>query len=178
MNRKILIVFVITLFLDQISKALVSSMMSLGHSIKIINNFFYITYLNNYGAAWSMFTDKNTFLIILSIVALIIMYRFIYVFEKNKRNTFAFGLVMAGIMGNLIDRWLFGYVRDFIKLNFVDFYLKIICSVIFFQNQFTYRSVYYPVFNIADIAVVVGVLLILIAIFKGEDKSGKNSSTR
>ena len=158
MNRKILIIFGITLFLDQVSKAVVSSMISLGHSIKVINNFFYITYLNNYGAAWSMFTDKNTFLIILSIIALIIMYRFIYVFEKNKRNTIAFGLVMAGIMGNLIDRWLFGYVRDFI-----DFKI------------FSYD---YPVFNIADIAVVVGVLFIIIAIFKGEDKNGKVSSTR
>ena len=158
MNRKILIIFGVTLFLDQISKAIVSSMMSLGHSIKVIKNFFYITYLNNYGAAWSMFTDKNTFLIILSIIALIIMYRFIYVFDKNKRNTFAFGLVMAGIVGNLIDRWLFGYVRDFI-----DFKI------------FSYD---YPVFNIADIAVVVGVFFIMIAIFKGEDKSGKDSSTR
>ena len=158
MNKKIIIIFLCTLFLDQISKSIVASCLSVGKSIKLIKDFFYITYLNNYGAAWSLFSDKNTFLIIVSIVFVIIIYRFMYVFDKNKRNSLAFGLILGGIIGNLIDRWLFGYVRDFI-----DFKI------------FGYD---YPVFNIADMAVVVGVLLLIIAIIKGEDKDGKDISTR
>ena len=156
MNRKILIITIITLFLDQISKAFIDSIFKVGESIKIINNFFYITYLNNYGAAWSILNNKNTILIIMSLIALVIIYRYMYVFEKNKRNSIAFGLVMGGIVGNLIDRWLFGFVRDFLDIRI-----------------FSYD---YPTFNLADVAVVIGVILLIVAIIKGEDKSGKVSS--
>lgn len=152
MNKKIMIVFAITLFLDQLSKSIIASTIKLGESIKVIKDFFYITYIHNYGAAWGIFTNRNTLLIIVSIIFIIIVYRFMYVFEKNKRNSIAFGLILSGIVGNLIDRWLFGYVRDFI-----DFKI------------FKYD---YPVFNIADMAVVIGVILLIVAIFKGEDRSG------
>ena len=158
MNKKILIVFMITLFLDQISKAIVSSVMKLEESVVVIKNFFSITYINNYGAAWSLFTHKNVLLIILSIISLIVIYRFMYVFNKNKRNTIAFGLLFGGIMGNLIDRWLFGSVKDFL-----DFKI------------FNYD---YPIFNVADIAVVLGVFLLIIAIIKGEDKIAKDKSSK
>lgn len=155
MNKKIIVIFLFTLFLDQISKSIVASCLSIGKSIKVIKDFFYITYINNYGAAWSLLSNKNTFLIIISIIFVIIIYRFMYVFDKNKKNSLAFGLIIGGIIGNLIDRWFFGYVRDFI-----DFKI------------FGYD---YPVFNIADMAVVIGVILLVIAIIKGEDKVGKNS---
>ena len=156
MNRKILIITVITLFLDQISKSFIDSLLKVGESIKIISNFFYITYLNNYGAAWSILSNKNALLIIFSLISLIIIYRFIYVFKRNNRNTFAFGFIIGGIVGNLIDRWLFGYVRDFIDIRI-----------------FNYD---YPTFNIADVAVVIGIFLLIIAIFKGEDKIENTSS--
>ena len=158
MNRKILIIFIITLFLDQFSKGIVSSAMKLEESIPVIKDFFNITYINNYGAAWSIFTNKNVLLIILSIVSLIVIYRFIYLFKNNMRNNIAFGLLFGGIIGNLIDRWLFGSVKDFL-----DFKI------------FNYD---YPIFNIADIAVVLGVILLIIAIFKGEDKIGKDKSSK
>ena len=156
MNRKILLVCVIVLFFDQISKSIASAFLSVEESIVVVKNFFSVTYINNYGAAWSILKDKNVLLIILSLVSLLIIYRFMYLFKKNKRNNIAFGLVLAGITGNLIDRWLFGYVRDFLDFN------------IFGYN--------YPVFNIADTAVVIGVILLIIAILKGEDKIGKDSS--
>ncbi len=156
MNKKILIYSAIVLFLDQLSKGFISAFMKVGDNIKVISNFFYIRYLNNYGAAWSLFNNRNTFLIIVSIISLIIIYRFMFLFKKNKRNDLAFGLIIGGIVGNLIDRWLFGYVRDFL-----DFYI------------FNYD---YPIFNIADMAVVIGVILLIIAIIKGEDRSGKISS--
>ena len=72
MNRKILIITVITLFLDQISKSFIDSLLKVGESIKIISNFFYITYLNNYGAAWSILSNKNALLIIF----LVVLYNF------------------------------------------------------------------------------------------------------
>lgn len=156
MNRKILLVFAITLFFDQISKSIVSAFIKLDYSISVIRDFFNITYINNYGAAWNFLNQKNVILISLSIISLVIIYRFMYIFKQNKRNNIAFGLILGGITGNLIDRWLFGYVRDFL-----DFKI------------FNYD---YPVFNIADCAVVIGVILLIFAIIKGEDNSEKNHS--
>lgn len=156
MNKKILIIFAITLFLDQLTKSLAQAFIKLNYSLVIIKNFFNLTYVNNYGAAWSILSNKNTLLIMISLISLVVIYRFMYVFNKNKRNNIAFGLLFGGIAGNLIDRWLLGYVRDF-------FDFKI----------FNYN---YPIFNIADCAVVIGVILLIIAIFKGEDKTNDNSS--
>jgi signal peptidase II len=76
-------------------------------------------------------------------------------FKKNKRNNIAFSLLIGGILGNLIDRIIHGYVIDYFH-----FYL------------FGYD---YPIFNIADIGIVIGVILIIISIWKGEDKNGNSS---
>ena len=149
MNKKILLIFVITLFLDQLTKSLVQAFIKLEYSLEIIKNFFSLTYVNNYGAAWSILSNKNTFLIIISIVSLVIIYRFMYVFNKNKRNNVAFGLLFGGISGNLIDRTLLGYVRDFL-----DFKI------------FNYN---YPIFNIADSLIVIGVFLLLITAKGGRE---------
>ena len=121
MNKKILLIFVITLFLDQLTKSLVQAFIKLEYSLEIIKNFFSLTYVNNYGAAWSILSNKNTFLIIISIVSLVIIYRFMYVFNKNKRNNVAFGLLFGGISGNLIDRTLLGYVRDFLDFKIFNY---------------------------------------------------------
>lgn len=156
MNRKILIIAAFTLLLDQITKVIIESFLSINEEWYIIQNFFSIHYINNYGAAWSILNNKATILIILSLIALIIIYRFMYLFKENKRNNLAFGLIVGGLVGNLMDRWLFGYVRDFL-----DFKI------------FTYD---YPVFNVADIAIVIGVILLIYAIIKGEDHREKNNS--
>ena len=67
----------------------------------------------------------------------------------------AFGLLYGGIIGNLIDRMLYGYVIDFLDFKIFNFN--------------------YPVFNIADIGIVIGILLLIIAIFKKEDECGNSS---
>ena len=72
----------------------------------------------------------------------------------NIRNKIAFGLVFGGLLGNLLDRIIYGYVRDFISLQF--------------------GSYQYPIFNIADIAIVIGIIFIIIAIIKKEDVYAKN----
>lgn len=153
MNRKILLVAVITLFLDQISKAIIEMFLHLNEEIVFIQNFFSLHYINNYGAAWNILDNKVPIIIFISLLSLIVIYHFMYVFQINRRNNIAFGLVVGGMTGNLMDRWLFGYVRDFF-----DFQL------------FHYN---YPIFNIADIAIVIGIILLIIAILKGEDHREK-----
>lgn len=158
MNKKILIIAIVALALDQISKVITGMFLTLNQSIKVIPNFFYLTLVHNEGAAWGLFSNTKFIIAIGTIIALILIYHFIYCFKQNKRNTLAFGLLIGGLGGNLIDRVLFGYVRDFL-----DFYI------------FNYD---YPVFNIADICIVIGVILLIIAVLKGEDVNENNSNRK
>lgn len=157
MNRKIFAVSVITLFIDQITKIIIPIFLKVGEKTTIIKNFFSIYFIENYGAAWSIFDYKVEILIVASIVSLIILVRYMYNFKTNKRNNIAFGFVIGGIFGNLIDRVFLGYVRDFLS--------------------FKIASYQYPIFNFADVAIVLGVFLLIIAILKGEDKNENSSTT-
>lgn len=157
MNRKILIIGIIALVMDQITKILAESYLILNKSVVVIDNFFSLTLCRNQGAAWGILKDRGWIIIVFSILAILLIYHFIYCFKNNMRNNIAFGLLFGGLEGNLLDRIIFGYVRDF-----MDFYL--------FKYDF-------PVFNVADICIVVGVILLVIAIIKGEDLS-ENSSRR
>lgn len=158
MNKKILTISIIAFSLDQISKILTGVFLKLNSSIKIIPNFFYLTLVHNEGAAWGLFSNAKIIIALGTLVALVLIYHYIYCFKPNKRNTLAFGLLIGGLAGNLIDRLMFGYVRDFL-----DFYI------------FNYD---YPVFNIADICIVFGVILLIIAVLKGEDVNENNSKSK
>lgn len=155
MNRKILTIAMVTLVIDQITKSIIGNLIKVGTTKQIIKNFFYITIVHNDGAAWGIFSNRSIVIIIGTIISFFIIYKFIYGFKKNTRNNIAFGLVLGGLVGNLCDRLFLGYVRDFL-----DF--------IIFKYDF-------PVFNIADIAIVIGVILLIIAIIKGEDVNEDNS---
>ena len=158
MNKKILIIAIIALAFDQISKIIAGIFLTLNESIQLIPSFFYLTLVHNEGAAWGLFSNAKIVIAIGTLVALVLIYHFIYCFKKNKRNTLAFGLLIGGLGGNLIDRVMFGYVRDFL-----DFYI------------FKYD---YPVFNIADICIVLGVIFLIIAVLKGEDVNENNSNSK
>ena len=150
MNRKIFAISIIVFIIDQVSKNVLSAILTLNKDVEIVKDFFYITLTNNYGAAWSILENKTILIIIGTLIALVIIYKFMYSFKMNKRNIIAFGILTGGILGNLIDRIIHGYVIDF--LNF---------------KIFGYN---FPVFNIADVAIVCGIFLLIYAIIKGEDK--------
>lgn len=151
MNKRIVIISILVLIVDQITKLLMQ--MSSG-TIHLINNFLYFTFYKNTGASWSILEGKVTFLIIVSIIMLVLVYSLMFSYASNKFNDTAFGLLFGGILGNLCDRIFYGYVRDFIGLN------------IFGYN--------FPIFNIADMSIVIGVILIVVATFKGDVKNGIN----
>lgn len=150
MNKKTYIIALIILIIDQISKSLIEVSYNLGDSISVINNFFNITVVHNTGGAWSIFNNHSYIFIIFSIIAIIVLFKFMFSFKNNYRNNIAFALTIGGILSNLADRIFLGYVRDFL-----DFKI------------FNYD---YPIFNIADITIVIGIMLLIIAIIKGEDK--------
>lgn len=155
MNKKTFLVAVLILILDQVSKSVIEILVGFEKSIKVIDGFFKLTSLHNTGGAWSILNDHGLFFIIASILAIIILLKFMFSFKENKRNILAFGLLFGGILSNLADRIFLGYVRDFL-----DFKI------------FNYD---FPVFNIADIAIVLGVVLLILAILKGEDKNAANN---
>ena len=137
------------LIIDQISKTLIETFFKLNDSVQVIKDFFYITVVHNTGGAWSIFSDHSYLFIIASVIAVILLIKFMFGFKNNLRNNIAFAFLFGGIFSNLADRIFLGYVRDFL-----DFKL------------FGYN---YPIFNIADITIVVGVILLIVAVIKGED---------
>ncbi len=155
MKKKIVFIAIIVLAIDQISKIIATTFLKLNYSVQVINKFFYLTLCQNEGAAWGLFSNNKAVIIIGTIIAIALIYHFVYVFKDNKRNNIAFGLLIGGLLGNLVDRIIFGYVRDFL-----DFYI------------FKYD---YPIFNVADICIVIGVALLMIAVIKGEDSNESDS---
>lgn len=149
MNKKMVIISTIVLIIDQITKSM-AQIYSV--NISLIGNFFRLSYYQNTGAAWSILEGRQTLLIVISLIMLVLVFNMMYSYENNKLNNTAFGLLVGGILGNLIDRIFNGYVRDFLEFN------------IFGYN--------FPIFNIADMGIVIGVILVLLSTIKGEFKDG------
>jgi len=147
--KKMLPIIGISLILDQIIKVIIINYLSLYQSINVIKSFFNITYVRNNGAAWSILSGNRLLLISISIVALIIIYNcFIRNQKLTKLENFSYGILIGGTVGNLTDRIFRGYVVDYL-----DF------------NLFGYN---FPIFNFADICIVIGISLICIVLIGGE----------
>ena len=84
MNKKIVIISIIVLAFDQITKIIAATFLKLNTSIKLINNFFYLTLCQNEGAAWGLFKNSKIIIILGTIVAIVLIYHFVYVFKENK----------------------------------------------------------------------------------------------
>ncbi len=155
MQKKIIIYSIIFFTLDLISKVIVNNFVSLTESITVINNFFYLTNVHNLGAAWSLFSGQRILLIVVGIAALFFIFRWINDFKNNNKNIWAFSLLISGLLGNLFDRIIYGYVRDFL--------------------DFRFGSYNYPVFNLADTFIFCGVIVLILAIIKGEENGSKSN---
>lgn len=152
MKKKEIILISVLLIVEETFKNILE-IITQNKTIDIIPNFFKLEYVKNTGAAWSIFTNQTLFLIIISFVCLIFLTFFKHTIKESKLKMYSFSLLYAGILGNLIDRILFGYVKDFFSVNF-----------------FNYD---FPVFNIADIFIVSGAFLLIINIWKEEKKNEK-----
>ena len=147
-----LIIFVSVLMIDMVTKYMVQSNVAY-HSICVIDGFFNITYAQNTGAAWSMFAGQQMLLAGIAIVAVVAFGFMLYKTDKEQLVTrLGYVLIMSGALGNLIDRLFYGYVRDF--LDFIIFGYD------------------YPIFNVADMALCIGVGLLILDIMldRGKDE--------
>lgn len=142
----IFLVALITLLLDQWFKILVERSFDLGQSLPVIDDVFHLTYVRNQGAAFGLFSDYTVILIVISLVILAGV--FYLLFSLKLESTIirlAFGLVIGGAIGNLVDRIRLGYVIDYL-----DFRI-------------------WPVFNLADVALVIGCGLIIVLLWKSRN---------
>ncbi len=135
----------VLLIIDQSTKLLVSECMQLGESI-VVSSFFNLTYVHNHGAAFSFLADEggwqryllSSISVIVSIFIAVWMTR---VDPKHILRLSALTVLLAGAIGNLVDRLAYGFVIDFIDLHYQDFY--------------------YPVFNVADSLITIGVVMLI-----------------
>lgn len=134
----------ILLMLDQVIKLLVRQNINLNQRITVIPKFFYLHYVENTGAAFSILENNTTFIIIISVIFILLLDRYIKK-ETNftKLSILSFGLILGGIFGNLIDRLLFHAVIDYLSFTFMDYS--------------------FPIFNVADMGISIGTFLLVIA---------------
>jgi signal peptidase II len=156
------LISLLVILLDQITKWLIVSRMEYGESIQIIDNILYITSHRNRGAAWGILQGQMW---LFYVITLIVIVGIIIYIQKAAKNKWLMGLslslMLGGAIGNFIDRVVRKEVVDFIH------------TFIFGYN--------FPVFNIADSALCIGVILLMIQMFKDERESkektyGKNGT--
>ncbi len=144
-KRYIFIIGFIIVFVDQFLKILISG--NIVENITLISGILEITLTHNYGAAWGIFEGNQIFLILVSVVAFGLISFYIKKRDSLKLlEIIGYTLLLGGLVGNLIDRVIYGYVVDYIYLLFIDF----------------------PIFNFADMAIVIGVGLLVIDMIKEE----------
>lgn len=141
-NRLFWIVAFIAFFLDQVTKYWVAQTFSLGETLPILQDVFHFTYVTNTGAAFSLFSGKVEWLRWLSLgVSLVLIALAWFGQELNRWDQWGYGLILGGAMGNGIDRFILGYVVDFLDFRLINF----------------------AVFNLADSFISIGIVCLLIA---------------
>ncbi|MBW9213044.1 MULTISPECIES: signal peptidase II [Terrabacteria group] len=138
--------------LDLISKHLASRIAS---SIAIIPGFLYLNFVKNFGMAWSFLSGQVAFLSLVAGVAVMVMMYYLIQKKPMGLRKIAVELMLAGAVGNLVDRLFLGYVRDFVD------------TLIFGYD--------FPIFNVADMALTIGVILLMYVEYK-EGQHGKNKA--
>ena len=146
MKNKYVTVFstaLIIILIDQLTKFLIKTNFQLNQSLPLIKNIFHLTYRHNYGAGFGILQQQTLILIFISIIVIgIILYYFDRIKEKEKLLQVLVGFILGGAIGNLIDRAAYGFVIDFL-----DFQI-------------------WPVFNIADSFATIGVIGLIIYLWK------------
>ena len=133
--------------IDLLAKFLVSNNLSLNETIKI-NKYFEISYIQNFGVSFGMFSDIFpywAFVLIGILVSLLIFY--LMKNTKIKKERWAYFIILIGACSNIIDRGINGYVVDFISIH--------------------YEELYWPTFNLADIYITLGIMMLLFSFFRG-----------
>lgn len=131
---------------DQLVKHAVVGSIRLNTSISVIDGVLSLAHIRNYGAAWSMLLGQMWFFVIISVVSLAVMGYFFRKLQGKVLYLAGLTLMIGGTVGNFIDRLRLGYVVDMFQLDFINF----------------------PIFNVADCALTIGVVVLLIAMLRDD----------
>ncbi|MGG1661638.1 signal peptidase II [Brevibacillus sp. NRS-1366] len=138
--------------LDQWTKHLVLKYMERGESVPLIADVFHLTSHRNMGAAFGILQNQRWLFIIITIAVVVgIVFSLIRIGKKQPRSSLALSLVLGGAVGNFIDRATTGQVVDFLDFTLIHF----------------------PIFNVADMAITIGVALLLLDVLLDGKKSGR-----
>ena len=149
-----IIAFWIIVF-DQLSKQVVSNQILFAQNITIFKNILSFTKIYNTGAAFSILQKNSELLVLFSLIVTCVII-FYFLFKAKNLSIIlcvSWGLILGGTVGNLIDRILYGYVIDFIKLDFINF----------------------PIFNLADLSINMGAFLIFLNMVMSPRKKSPNN---
>ena len=153
--KKIFLFSLIFVVLDFVVKIIINNNIALYDSINIIPNFFFIFFFINTGAAFSIMENNRVLFIIIAIIALILIYKYLIMNKVIDRYLMiSYSMLVGGIIGNMIDRIIYGYVIDYLSFN------------IFGYN--------FPIFNLADTFIVISIIMLLLYEVGGRD--ARNSS--
>lgn len=151
----LLVLSVLVLGIDQATKLFIDRTMDLHSTVTVVENFLNITYVRNQGAAFSFLATspyRLPFFILISVVAAIVILAVFYKLRDEQRlTTVSLSLIFAGAIGNLIDRVRLGEVIDFLDAH--------------------WYAHHWPVFNIADSAICIGVALMAVDMFREERRN-------
>jgi len=155
----VLLIGLAVILLDQLTKQWIRSAFVYGESRPVIDGFFNLTYVRNDGAAWNILSGQSIILILISVVVLVLLviYRRSFLQEQFSHKILL-GLMIGGIVGNLIDRIRFGWVTDFL--------------------DFQFGTYHYPSFNVADSTICIAVgLYIITNIFSPKEKKEQGAGS-
>lgn len=142
------LIIILGILFDQWVKSAISQQFKLGEQKVLIKGLLSLTFLKNNGAAWSILEGQQWFFVVTTLIVLVIAIWFLI--KSLSKNWHAFGLtlIISGALGNFIDRVRQGYVVDMFQLDFINF----------------------PIFNVADILLSIGFVLLLIGIMTESDE--------
>lgn len=149
------LITVIIFGLDRLTKMYILKKFALYESRQFIGKFVSLTFVKNTGAAFSILQGHRTFFLFMTVVMLVfIIYLYNKVLVKNIYSSIAVGLILGGALGNFYDRIVFEYVIDFIDFHF------------------------FPVFNLADSALVIGTIMLSVIIWLLDNKKNKHINNK
>ncbi|MEL6496265.1 MAG: signal peptidase II [Cyanobacteria bacterium J06623_7] len=154
-KRSFLLIAIIGIIFDQLTKYIVvQNFGAIGDTLPLWPNVFHFTYVINTGAAFSFFRGQVEILRWISLIVSVILIIFVWYSPRiSQLEQFGYGFILAGAIGNGIDRFLFGYVVDFLDFRLINF----------------------PVFNIADVAINIGVFILILATLLTPSKSERSN---
>jgi len=146
--------------LDQITKYTIKGTMHLGQSIPVLGDFFKITYVENPGMAFGLRLGNPVLFMIFSIFAACLVFYYLYrMRNQNRLLQTALAFIASGAIGNLVDRFIYGRVVDFLDFEFFD--ISIPSFKLIGMSFSGYSMSRWPVFNVADMAVTCGMIIII-----------------